>query len=115
MTQSQFNTITQITLDDIVASFGWQNRPLPSRVLRSLFLKSAQALAHQMTDFDSTVGESGLAEGARNVLRRYFRDMRVFGKELIPDSGFLALSNHPGASDTLVTFAALNRPDLKII
>jgi hypothetical protein len=41
--------------------------------------------------------------------------VRVFGLDRLPDSPFLALSNHPGMTDTLALFAALNRPDLKII
>ena len=42
-------------------------------------------------------------------------DIRVFGIDKLPASAFLALSNHPGMSDTLSLFAALYRPDLKII
>jgi hypothetical protein len=41
--------------------------------------------------------------------------VRVFQPDLIPDSAFLALSNHPGLTDTLSLFAAINRPGLKII
>jgi putative hemolysin len=33
----------------------------------------------------------------------------------MPDSAFLALSNHPGITDTLALFCALNRADLKIV
>lgn len=68
-----------------------------------------------MTEFDVEVGKSGLADGARLALRKYFTDIRVFGADRIPASGFLALSNHPGLSDSLAAFAALNRPDLRII
>jgi hypothetical protein len=42
-------------------------------------------------------------------------DIHVFGGERIPESAFLALSNHPGMTDTLSLFIALNRPDLRII
>lgn len=107
--------LTQINLDDLVDSFGWQNRPLLARNLRRLFVKPARLFAEQMLDFDSAVGKSGLVEGARLALRRYFSDIRVFGSDCIPASAFLALSNHPGMSDTLSLFVALNRPDLKII
>jgi len=108
--------LTQINLDDLISSFGWQNRPTLSRALRKFFLRPAQTFAEFMLEFDSAVGERRLAEASRLVLRQhYVRDVRVFGLDLIPDSAFLALSNHPGMTDTLALFAALNRPELKII
>ena len=115
MTQSQLDTLTQINLEDLVSSFGLRNGSLPSRLLQTIFFKYARTFARQMTDFDIATGKNGLAEGARVVLRYHFDDIRVHGSDLIPASGFLALSNHPGLSDTLATFAALNRPDLRII
>jgi hypothetical protein len=41
--------------------------------------------------------------------------LQVYGRENIPASSALFLSNHPGMTDTLALFAALDRPDLKII
>ncbi len=115
MTSSQLDSLTQINLDDVVSSFGLRSGSLPARLLRWFFFKYAQAFARQMTEFDVEVGKSGLADGARLALRKYFTDIRVFGADRIPASGFLALSNHPGLSDSLAAFAALNRPDLRII
>jgi 1-acyl-sn-glycerol-3-phosphate acyltransferase len=115
MTASQFETLTRINLQDVASSFGLQNGSFPARILRKVVFKYAQAFARQMTDFDVATGSRGLAEGARLTLRRHFEHVRLHGAERIPASGFLALSNHPGLADTLATFAALNRPDLKII
>ena len=115
MNSSSAGSLIQINLDDLVASFGWENRPLLARLLRRIFIAPAVKFAHQMAEFDSAVGERGLVEGSRLALRKYFDDIRLFGADLIPDSAFLALSNHPGMSDTLSTFVALNRPDLQII
>lgn len=112
---SNVAALTQINLDDLVSSFGWQNRPLLSRLSRKLFMKPAQTFAHQMAEFDSAIGIHGLVEASRLAVRNYVRDIRIFGRDRIPASGFLALSNHPGMSDTLSLFTALNRPDLKII
>jgi len=117
---SNFELLTQINLDDVVSSFGWQDRPTLARLLRKVFLKPAQTFAGIMTDFDSSVDARGLVEASRLMQRHFVRDVRVFGDDasgqnLIPDSAFLALSNHPGMSDTLSLFCALNRPDLKII
>lgn len=118
-------TLTRINLDDLVSSFGWQDQPFLARALRWVFHKPAQTFANIMLEFDSAIGECGLADASRLTEKRFVRDVRVFGldsstgfasgRSRVPDSPFLALSNHPGMTDTLALFAALNRPDLKII
>jgi 1-acyl-sn-glycerol-3-phosphate acyltransferase len=112
---SQLDSLTQINLDDVVSSFGLRSGSLPARLLQKISYKYARTFAHQMTEFDIETGKNGIASGARVTLRNYFDDIRVHGSELIPASGYLALSNHPGLMDTLATFAALNKPDLKTI
>ena len=112
---SPLDSLTQINLDDLVASFGWQDSPLLARLLRRLFLQPARTFARQMVEFDEAVAARGLTEAARLTQRHFVRSVRVFGLELVPASAFLALSNHPGMSDTLSIFGALNRTDLKII
>jgi hypothetical protein len=112
---TSLEVLTQINLDDLVTSFGWQNQPLLARLLRLTFVKPARTFASQMTDFDLPVATHGLAEAARLTLRNYVRDIRIFGADRIPAGAFLALSNHPGMSDTLSLFVALKRLDLKII
>lgn len=112
---SSVETLTQINLDDLVAAFGWQDRPLPARLLRRLFLKPAQTFAAQIAEFNEAVGAHGLPEAARRTQRNYVRELRVFGRDRLPAGPFLALSNHPGMTDTLSVFVALNRRDLNII
>ena len=117
---SNFEILTQINLDDLVASFGWQNRPVLARLLRKVFFKPALTFAEFMVEFDSAVEERGLVGASRLTQRHFVRDVRVFGLDPstgsgLPDSAFLALSNHPGMSDTLSLFCALNHPGLKII
>ncbi|NJC96922.1 MAG: hypothetical protein FIB03_11405 [Anaerolineae bacterium] len=114
---SLLDTLTQINLDDLVTSFGWQSRPIPASMLRRVFLGTARKFAGQMVDFDLAVGRSGLADASRTLMQRlYVRDVRVHGREHIPASGpVLFLSNHPGMADTVSLFAAIDRPDLKII
>jgi hypothetical protein len=112
---ANMDALTNINLDDLVASFGWQDRPLLARLLRRLFLKPAQVFAAWMTEFDTAVGLHGLPEAARQAERHYAREVRVFGADLVPAGPFLALSNHPGMTDTLCLFAALDRKNLKII
>lgn len=82
---------------------------------RKIFIKPAQIFAEYMVKFDSAVNEHGLIEASRLTQRHFVRDVHTFGLDRLPDSAFLALSNHPGMTDTLSLFCALNRPDLKII
>jgi hypothetical protein len=115
MMTSSLDKLTQINLNDLVSSFGWQDRPLLAGLLRRAFLSSSEIFAHQMLEFDEAVCTYGLVEASRRSMRRYVDDIRVFGQQRIPAGAFLALSNHPGLSDTLSLFMALARPDLKII
>ena len=112
---NQFEALTQINLDDLVTSFGWENYPLPARLLRILFRSAARAFARQMIEFDQAVGTRGISEGGRFLLQKYVKELRVLGADRIPDSSFLALSNHPGVTDTIALFSAIDRRDLKII
>lgn len=115
MTVSQLDQLTQINLNDVISSFGAKEGSLPARFLQKVFFNHARKFARDMTDFDIEVGKNGLAEAARRTLRKYLIDIRVHNADRVPASGFLALSNHPGLSDSLAAFAALNRPDLRII
>jgi hypothetical protein len=115
MNASNVDLLTQINLDDMISSFGWQDRPLLKRLLQRLFVSPPQKFAHQMVQFDSAIPTLGLVEASRRSARQFVDDIRVFGMERIPAGSFLALSNHPGMSDTLSLFITLNRPDLMII
>lgn len=106
--------LSEINLDDLVSSFGWEDYPILARILRRTFSGSARKFARQMLEFDDAVGRIGLVAAARQTQRRYVQNVRIFSAPL-PAGPFLALSNHPGMVDTLALFSALNRPDLKII
>lgn len=114
---SQLETLTQINLDDLVSSFGWQNQPLLASMLRRMFTNPARKFAEQMVSFDNAVDEVGLAKASQQIMQaHYVKDVRVHGREHIPmNAPALFLSNHPGMADTISLFAAINRPDLKII
>jgi len=112
---SSLDSLTQINLDDLINALGIQNNPTLTLITRFVFQGAARKFAKQMIDFDSMAGAHGLAEAARLTERLYVREVRVFGADHLPDSAFLALSNHPGMTDTLALLAALKRDDLKII
>jgi hypothetical protein len=114
---SQHDTLTQINLDDLVSSFGWEKSPFLANIVRRAFVSPARKFADQMVDFDKRVGQMGLAEASRAIMQKlYVQDVRVHGCERIPPNGpALFLSNHPGMADTISLFAAINRTELKII
>jgi hypothetical protein len=117
MTQSQLDALTQINLNDLVSSFGWEEYPLLASILRRLFFGPAQTFAQHMVDFDNATGQVGLSEAARRTLQaHYVKDVRVHGGgHLYANEPALFLSNHPGMVDTLALFSAIDRPDLRII
>jgi hypothetical protein len=115
MTASNVETLTQINVDDLISSFGWQSHPILARLLRYAFASPPQIFARQMVAFDSAISVHGLVEASRLAAQNYVNDIQIFGRNRIPGRGFLALSNHPGMCDTLSLFVSLNRSDLKII
>lgn len=115
MNQKQLEALTNINLDDLVSSFGWQNYPLLAKLLRFFFKKPAKVFAKHVIEYDDIVGSQGIVAGGWNLSLRYVQDIRIINADRIPDSAFLALSNHPGMTDTVALFAALNRNDLHII
>ncbi len=114
---SPLDALTQINLDDLVSSFGWEKNLFLASILHKLFNRLARKFAGQVIGFDNEVGKSNPAEASRNIMRKmWVQDVRAHGLEHVPaKEPVLFLSNHPGMSDTVSLFAAINRPDLKII
>jgi hypothetical protein len=83
--------------------------------MRYTFVYPPLAFARQIAEFDSNIATYGLVQASRLALSQYTNDLQIFGRDRIPASGFLALSNHPGLTDTLSLFVGLNRNDLKVI
>jgi hypothetical protein len=108
--------LTDINLDDLVNSIGWQDSPRIAKLLRTLSRPAARKFARQMQEFDSQTGETNLAIASKIMLEKFVKDVLIVGLDHIPSQGpMLALSNHPGMTDTLCLFAALNRADLRSI
>ena len=109
-------TLTQINLDDLVSSFGWQNSPRLASALRGIFHAPAHKFARQILTFDADVARRGLALAAQSLFNQYAQTLQIFGEKNIPSTGpALFLSNHPGMVDTLALFIAIQRVDLRIL
>lgn len=108
--------LTAINLDDLVSSFGWENQPVAARLLRIIFHATANKFARMMLDFDLLVAAGSLPDAAGHTLKSFAHSLEASGLEHVPASGpVVFLSNHPGMVDTLALFAAIRRPDLRII
>jgi 1-acyl-sn-glycerol-3-phosphate acyltransferase len=107
--------LTKINLDDLVNAFGWQGQPFLEQPARQLFFKPAHTFAQQMLAFDSAIATRGMAEAACLTERYYVKAVQVTGADQLPKGPFLALSNHPGVTDTLAVIAALGQADLRVI
>ena len=84
MTASNVDTLTQINLDDLISSFGWQNHPFLARLLRWLFYFATETFAHQMVEFDACVGEHGLVHASLSDRSAITWTSCIFGRERIP-------------------------------
>ncbi len=108
--------LIELNLDDLIKAFGWENSPALSALARKIFRGAAAKFAFHVLEFEQEVGKRGLICAAEKMLSRYIRSLFVIGRENLPKSGpVLVLSNHPGMSDALSLFVAIQRPDLRII
>ncbi|MEI6291822.1 MAG: glycerol acyltransferase, partial [Chloroflexota bacterium] len=116
MSKNPLINLTEINLDDLVSSFGWQDHRMAAFLLRLFFTGAARKFAMQMLEFDDLVSRYELPGGSKMALDRFASNLELSGTENIPKDGpVLFLSNHPGMVDTLALFSAINRNDLQII
>ncbi len=113
---AEVETLTQVCVDDLLAAFGLGGLHHGRRPLELISRIPARRLARQIATYDRLVGESGLAAGGAWALERMSRRAEVEGRENVPREGpLLLVSNHPGLADAVALFAAIPRPDLRIV
>jgi Acyltransferase len=102
--------------DEVFAAFGLASRGWQRRLFGPVFWFPTQIFGRIMAGIDQTVGEQGIPEAAKRLLRYFVDDVQVSGKENIPPEGpVLIASNHPGAYDSVAILASLPRKDVKIV
>lgn len=108
-------TLTEINVCDLLDSFGLLR--LRGTPLRRLFRPAAGRFARIAHEFDTRVGQDGLAQGSHWLLTRMTAGLVPAGLEHVPLHGpVVVLANHPGMTDTVALFASLaGRPDLRVI
>jgi hypothetical protein len=112
----QLECLTQLNLDDLIVSMGWERWRLARWIGGGLFYWPARKFARQVIGLDQDVAALGLQEGARRFLPLFSQGLRTSGVEQIPTGGpLLIFSNHPGMADTLALFTAIPRSDLHVV
>ena len=101
---------------DILSAIGCRELRFMRRWLELVVRGPALSFARQVLAFDDAVAASGIRAAARALLSSYMNDFSVWGLSHIPGSGpVLIVSNHPGMTDTAALFAAIPRPDIRIL
>src|SRR5262249_55024792 len=113
--KSQFRRLVTINLDDMRSALGWQRLPAMFALARPWLRPFAAAFARRMVRFDAEIRRRGLAAAAADLGGFFAKNLRVIGRDRLPEGPVLFVSNHPGMVDTVVLFQAIDRPDLRII
>jgi hypothetical protein len=108
-------TLTELNIVDLLDSVGLLR--LRGTPLHRLFRPAARRFARTAHEFDTRVGEHGLAQGSAWLMSRMTAGILTSGLEHVPPQGpVLILANHPGMTDTVALFTSLaSRPDLRVI
>jgi len=108
--------LTRANTDDILGAFGLAELRRGRRALELLCRGAARGLAHKVMAYDDQVAIGGLRAGGVWALRQFGAQLKISGAEHVPSGGpLLIVANHPGLSDTTALFAAIERPDLRVV
>jgi hypothetical protein len=111
-----YASLVEINIDDMLNAWGLQHVRCGRGFLRALARPFAAAFARQILRFDQVVGDGGLRVGGAMLCERYTAGVRAAGLASVHRDGpLLLLSNHPGLTDTVALFAAIDRSDLRVI
>lgn len=113
---NQLNSLTRINLQDMLENLGLDHLRHGRGLIEQTFWGPAQQFARTVIAFDRRIGEVGLQAASAEMLSRYTNGLDIIGAENVPVSGpVLFTANHPGMTDSLACFAAINRSDLRIV
>jgi 1-acyl-sn-glycerol-3-phosphate acyltransferase len=114
--RAQLATLTDVNIDDMLRGVGLEHVQHGRTLLRWVLRKRAQQFARKIVYYDDLVGARGLAAGGAWAVTHFAARIAVVGQEHLPQSGPVVIAaNHPGLCDTVALFAAINRPDLRVV
>jgi 1-acyl-sn-glycerol-3-phosphate acyltransferase len=114
--QAQLATLTEVNIADMLRGVGLEHVQHGRTLLRWVLRKRAQQFARKIVYYDDLVGARGLAAGGAWAVSHFAARLAVVDQEHLPRNGpVLIAANHPGLCDTTALFAAINRPDLRVV
>src|SRR5579875_947983 len=116
ITGARLDALARACLAELAEGIGW-SPTAPAGALRDVLLwPLARRLTQLAAAYDAQVSARGLPAASRALLERVGAGVWVAGAEHLPREGpLLVAANHPGLSDALALFAALERRDLRVV
>lgn len=114
--QAQLAALTAVNVDDMLRGVGLEHVQRGRTWLRWLLHRRAQQFARKIVYYDDLVGARGLAAGGAWATSLFADRLDVVSQDCVPRHGPVVIAaNHPGLCDTTALFAAINRPDLRVV
>lgn len=107
--------LTWLNTGDICAALGLGQRTHLRGLVELACRPPAQRFARQMLTLDRIVGEAGLDTGGAWICAQLSDGLAVRGGPAPRHGPLLVVANHPGLLDAAALFAAIGRPDLRIL
>jgi len=108
--------LTDVNIDDMLRGVGFEHVQRGRTLLRWVLHRCAQQFARKIVYYDDLVGVRGLAAGGAWAVTHFADRLAAIDREHVPHHGpVLIVANHPGLCDTTALFAAIDRPDLRVL
>lgn len=112
----QFAELVHINTNELAAAFGLERAGWARAALGWLARRPIHRFSRQLQTYEELVARKGLQAGSRWLIERLVRRLEINGLAHIPRQGpLLVVANHPGIYDATALFAALPRPDLRVV
>ena len=105
-----------LVMDEVLWALKVKDRPFLRWLVNFLATLPVKKFTRLIIEFENAVGDYGPAQGAQMIFKYFFDDLKVMGRENIPDKGPVILAaNHPGGMDFIAEVGLSCRDDIRII
>lgn len=114
--QATVKDLHPLIMDEIVWALRLRNRPVTQFLIRMFFTLPARKFTRIVVELENAVAKGGPVNGAQQIYKYFFNEMKVSGTEGIPKEGPLILAaNHPGGMESVAQIMYSGRNDLRVI